>query len=289
MIRKADLYGFAESITPPFIFRPFKKSRLFAWLSRNAHSFTGTPPAKIVTITAGDLAGVTVKLNPDGHWQKEMIAGEYDHELFSRLKKFQLEGAVIYDIGAHVGYHSLAFATYVGEQGHVFSFEPNSANQTRAREMIALNPSLQTRITLLGVALSDHTGSTEFLSTDDVEGGTSSGGFIDDAATLYERDRYVAKAGFKTNTVALDTIDNLVATQKILPPNLLKVDVEGAEQLVLTGAQKTLATHRPNIIIEFHSIYSAYACMTILGDLHYAFELLKREVDGRIMIIATPH
>ncbi len=287
MINKSTLYAFAESITPPFIFRSFKSSGLYVWLVRNANSYTSGRVAEEVIISGGDLAGFKLKLDPTGPWQQEMISGAYDHELFTNLKKLNLAGKVIYDIGAHIGYHSLAFATYVGDKGHVFAFEPNPANVQRAEEIIAINPSLQKNITVLNLALSDHTGTTNFLSTDDIEGGTSTGGFIDDASTLWERERYVDKVGFKKTEVKIETIDNLIETKKITPPDLLKIDVEGAEQLVLAGAIKTLTLYHPTIIVEFHSIFSAYSCMHILQKLNYTVELLKREPDGRIMVVAT--
>lgn len=286
MIRKAELYALVENITPPFIFRLFKKSRIYTWLVRNAGHYTSARTPTEVIITGGDLEGYKLKLDPTGVWQHEMISGEYDHELFSYLKKLSLADTVVYDIGAHIFYHSLAFATYVGEKGHVYGVEPNPANLTRGNEIIALNPTLASRITSFNIALSNKPGSTQFLSTDDVEGGTSTGGFIDDASTLWERDRYVDKVGFKTTTVALETIDGMIANGRMKPPHLLKVDVEGAEQLVLEGAEKTLASHHPIIIIEFHSIFSAYSCMQILQKYAYQTELLKREPDGRIMIIA---
>ncbi len=286
MIRKADLYALAENITPPVIFRPFKKSSLYTWLVRNAGHYTSARTPQEVTITGGDLAGYTLKLDPTGVWQHEMISGEYDHELFTYLKSLSLDSKVIYDIGAHICYHSLAFATYVGDTGHVYAFEPNPANITRGNEIIALNPTLSSRITTFNAALSDKPGSTTFLSTDDIEGGTSTGGFIDDASTLWERERYVDKVGFKTTTVALETIDGMIADGRMKPPHILKVDVEGAEQLVLSGATATLAAHHPIIIIEFHSIFSAYSCMDILQKYGYTSELLKREPDGRVMIVA---
>lgn len=288
MISKAKLYGAVESVTPPIIFHAFKSSPLYTWLVRNAGHYTSAPIPQELTITGGDLKGYKLKLDPDGVWQHEMISGEYDHELFSDLKKMSLDGKVIYDIGAHICYHSLAFATYVGERGHIYAFEPNPANLTRGNEIIALNPTLSSRITTFNVALSNEPGSTIFLSTDDVDGGTSTGGFIDDASTLWERDRYIDKVGYKKTTVALETIDSMISTGRMKAPDLLKIDVEGAEQLVLEGASNTLSTHHPIIVIEFHSIFSAYSCMKILAKYAYTTELLKREPDGRVMIVANP-
>jgi FkbM family methyltransferase len=287
MITKGTLYSAAESITPPIIFRTLKRSALYPWLVKTVSRATTQRKPEVVTITGGDLAGYKMKVDPSGPWQQEMIQGTYDKELFAILKPLITHpDTVMYDIGAHICFHSLAFAHDVGPTGHVYAFEPNPANVARAREIIDLNPELAKRITLLHTALSDHNGTTTFLSTDDVEGGTSTGGFIDDAATLWERERYVEKVGFKAAPVALATIDSLIKDGTIKPPHILKIDVEGAEQLVLAGARETLATHHPTIIIEFHSIYSAYSCMEQLNTHHYTTTVLKQEPDGRVMILA---
>lgn len=275
-----------ESLLPPILFRFFKSSSLYPKVVRIATGYSGSRTAQIVPIAAGTLTGYKLKLDPTGPWQHEMISGEYDQELFEHIAKLSLTDKVIYDIGAHIGYHSLGFAKMAGPNGHVYAFEPNPANAQRAEEIAALNPELDENITILNLALSNEAGSTNFLSTDDIEGGTSTGGFIDDASTLWERDRYIDKVGFKLSTVTLETIDHLIATKQIQPPDLMKVDVEGAEQLVLGGAQQTLREHKPTIIIEFHSIYSAFACMNILQEYSYQYTLLKQEPDGRVMILA---
>lgn len=286
MINKGFLYSTVKNITPPFLFKIFKNSSLYGWLVRNSKYYTSTYNAQEIMITGGDLKGHILKLDPNGPWQQEMILGEYDKELFARIKALNLNNKVVYDIGSHIGYHSMAFATYVNNNGHVFAFEPNPTNVERAEEIMDLNPDLKNRVTVLNLALSNEVGSTKFLSTDDIEGGTSTGGFIDEANTLWERDRYINDIGFKVREVKIDTIDNLVSSNVVLPPDMLKIDVEGAEQSVLEGAQNTIIKYRPLIIVEFHSIYSAYRCIMILSDLKYSLELLKKEPDGRVMILA---
>jgi len=286
MPSKGTIYRIVENITPPFIFKWFRNSIVYSFVIKILRKYSTDAPTEILEVPKGDIAGFKLKFDPTGVWQQEMLQGTYDSELFTYLKRENLTGKTVYDIGAHIGYHSLLFSTYVGDTGKVFTFEPNPANVTRIKEIISLNPKIEKSITVLDMALSDTNGTTPFLSTNNIENGTSSGGFIDEASTIWTRETYTKKVGFKTTDVQIKTIDTLVHQATILPPDVLKIDVEGAEQLVLKGAEATIKMHHPIILIEFHSIYSTFMCMQILSQYNYTFTVLKKEQDGRLLIAA---
>jgi len=285
-MEKGQLYRLTESLIPPILWRFFKRTRLYRAIARRADSFTSPPPIENITISSGDFSGITLRLFSQGGWQKEMLSGNYDSELFTYLKKFSWKNKIIYDVGAHIGFHSLAFARMVGDQGQVITFEPNPANLARLNENLELNQELKLRIKVLEMALGEKTGTTKFFCSNDIEGGSSSGGFSDSATTIWERSVYTEQIAFKTITVLEDSIDRLVTNNILSVPALLKIDVEGAEQNVLTGAEKTIQKYRPLILVEFHSTFSAYACMKILLKLGYTDTILKHEPDGRLMIAA---
>jgi len=283
------LYTLAESITPPFIFRFLRNNSLCKSILRSVKKVVQPVPCKEVTIQNGTLQNHTLLVNPAGSWQKQMIEGTYDEKLFAYIEKhFSLQGKTIYDIGGHIGYHSLVFSKLVGDDGSVSVFEPNPANATRIRDILALNPTLEKNIHVFECALSDHSGVTNFLSTENIEGGTSSGGFIDEATPIWEKSTYTDKIGFKVSEVTINTIDELVEAKKITPPDLLKVDVEGAEHLVLQGAQKTINKFSPIIFVELHSILASYETTTFLLEHKYAMQVVEKEEDGRVMLLATP-
>ena len=54
-----------------------------------------------------------------------------------------------------------------------------------------------------------------------------------------------------TETVSVAVLDEIIEQQSLLPPDVLKVDVEGAELHVMLGAAQTLTTHRPFIFLEY--------------------------------------
>src|SRR5438105_4048967 len=86
------------------------------------------------------LAGVKMFFDPSGAWQKKILEGAYDSFLFKKISDLKPEGKTIYDIGAHIGFHSLYFAKLVGQKGAVASFEPNKANFDRLALNIEENP-----------------------------------------------------------------------------------------------------------------------------------------------------
>jgi hypothetical protein len=74
---------------------------------------------------------------------------------------------------------------------------------------------------------------------------------------------------FETNAVAnADTIDAIVARDGVPTPDLLKIDVEGAEADVLRGAQRVLQS-RPHLIIETHGATVERECVDILAPFGY--------------------
>jgi|TARA_Y100000385_G_C13087054_1_gene636893 hypothetical protein len=64
-------------------------------------------------------------------------------------------------------------------------------------------------------------------------------------------------------------LDDLVAGEKISPPDFIKVDVEGHGHKALSGAKDTIRKHRPTLVIGMHSQDEIDGIMEILPPLHY--------------------
>ncbi|MBA2271172.1 MAG: FkbM family methyltransferase [Chthoniobacterales bacterium] len=97
---------------------------------------------------------------------------------------------VIYDVAAHIGYHTLSFAQRVGAPGRVVAFEPHPAHQERIRTNLARNTDLSRRVTLKPIARSNSTGHVKFSCAESIEDGASSASFIDKASTPFPRSEY---------------------------------------------------------------------------------------------------
>jgi FkbM family methyltransferase len=241
------------------------------------------------TVGAGPLAGAELYLAPRAvdTWAA-MVAGSHDRFLFDAIAlRRSLGGAVCWDVGAHLGYHALAFAALVGPGGRVVAFEPNPANLARLAMHLARNPVLAGRVTVQPMALSDTVGVTGFRSSAHVESGMSSGGHL--AAVRPPNDLSSYKQ-FQVTEVESSTMDRLVGSGALPAPDVVKVDVEGAESAVLKGGRDVIRAARPLLLIEVHHILQMLEISELLRDWGYRIAVLDHEhaTAGRCFILAEP-
>ncbi len=240
------------------------------------------------TLEYEPLKGIQIFFDPTGPWQKTIINNTYDSFLFESLAKENLDGKIVFDIGAHIGFHSLYFARLVGPKGKVYAFEPNPKNAERLNLIREKNTDIKNIISVVDVAVSNVLGTEEFSMSEDIESGRSSGGFIDTADTIWGREAFKIR-GFtetKVRTVPLDLFSKELGIKEF--PDLIKIDVEGAESLVLLGAKNTLMTKKPILLLEVHSMLNMFNVASILSSVSYEMKILKVEGDGRCFIEARP-
>jgi FkbM family methyltransferase len=229
-------------------------------------------------------------LNPDspGLWQREMAQGGFDSFIYDELYKWgDLPGQTVWDVGAHVGYHTLAMACLVGSSGHVVAFEPNPHNLERLRANLDRNPDLGQRVIIVDSALSQNDGEMKFVQSSDVDGGRSSGSHLAEALLPLVESVYES---FTETLVRCVKADTLLASGVVPVPYLIKVDVEGAEHLVLNGAQDLLSNFRPFLFIEVHNVSAMFHVEKSLFGLGYSVEILDAEhvSPSRCFILAKP-
>jgi FkbM family methyltransferase len=179
-----------------------------------------------------------------------------------------LEGQVLFDIGANVGYYTILGAKLVGPSGKVVAVEPVIRNLTYLYQHVILNKLCN--VLIVSGACSKAVSLTTF----------SLGKYY---ATGYLADNHAA--GIKGTSeeelilVTTVTIDGMVEQLKI-SPDVIKVDVEGAELSVLIGAEKTLLEIRPCIFLSTHSEALRIACLDYLKDAGYVFDILSQDKEN---------
>jgi FkbM family methyltransferase len=161
-------------------------------------------------------------------------------ELFARALR---PGATVVDVGANHGYFTALAALLVGPGGRVEAFEPNPAVAAGLAGVLRRN-GVDGRVAVHPEALSDRGGWAEFyVSVSPVNDGLSSL-LASDAALAHG----VIRAGH-TLRVPTTTFDAFAERAGLGRVDLLKIDVEGAEALVLRGMERTLAVCPPRRIV----------------------------------------
>lgn len=239
-------------------------------------------------IKDGPLKGREIFVDPkDGYWQKEVIKGNYDQFFFDYLNKLNLQGKIVFEIGAHIGYHAMSFAQMVGDSGCVYAFEPNIFNRERMELILTKNSDLAKRIKIYDSAISNIIGEVEFNFSPKIDNGQSSGSFISGSNTPYNAKTY-ENIGFKKVHVKTVTLDKLFLLGIDAVPHLIKIDVEGAENLVLQGGVGTLKRFKPIVLVEIHSVYNMLRVCELFNLVDYEIELLKEDNTSRCFIAASP-
>jgi len=186
---------------------------------------------------------------------------------FNRIEKEQTaamlreigEGHTFFDIGANVGYYSILASKLVGAKGQVIAFEPVVRNIAYLQRHLELNKAENVRI--MPFAMSSKSGILSFspgpnsaMGSLDIEGGSGE---------------------LLVPTTTLDEIVDLLG----LTPDVLKIDVEGAETELFRGGERTLTKTRPKIFLSTHGNERREECLTLLKAKGYTVEALTSSDD----------
>lgn len=167
-------------------------------------------------------------------------------------------GGTIVDVGANIGVYTLEAASVVGTAGRVVAIEPAPFHARSLRQNIELN-ALE-NVSVVETAVGRESGeATLSRSNDDNLGMFSLGG----------------AGGVEAHTVPVKTIDELLEERGIHSVDLIKMDIEGSEYDALIGAEKSLRTARPAVLIELNEVAlrrcgsSSHAVIQLLHNLNY--------------------
>jgi len=147
---------------------------------------------------------------------------------------------VVFDIGAHHGYVTLAAARKVGATGRVYAFEPSRMNRGILMRHVAWNKLVN--VSVLPFALSDFEGESRFGGS-----GTSK----------------MFAMGAGTEIVTVRSAESLLSEGAVVRPDFVKIDVEGAEADTLRGLMPILSPSS-RLLIAMHNADADRACTEML-------------------------
>jgi FkbM family methyltransferase len=223
------------------------------------------PPGASMPILQGPLRGKkwVVGSATHGCW-----LGSYEYPKQKLFSEHIKAGFTIYDLGANVGFYSLLASVLVGPTGSVNSFEPLERNLRFLKKHLEMNE--VSNCTVWEAAVGRSEGAATFAL-----GENPSSGRLTDGS-------------HGSTTVRVVTLDGLVASGKLAPPDLIKCDIEGAEYNALLGASEVLAKYGPTIFLATHGPEVKQQCLTFLKSLNYqlksADECSLEETDEVVAI-----
>jgi FkbM family methyltransferase len=176
----------------------------------------------------------------------------YEPEL-NYLGKFLSAGKIFIDVGAAFGIYTLVASKLVGKSGRVIALEPTAQSFVVLRRNIALNG--LTNVLALPLAASLMKGKARLYHGP--EPGSNSLG----------KD---ASSGGGCEEVHTECLDRLMQQAGVEHVDLIKMDVEGAEELVLRGANRVVTSMHPAIIFEVYPVAAARLGLSATG----AWEML---------------
>lgn len=213
-------------------------------------------------------------VSPEGgglrYWKPSL--NSIDPMLLEVVRTFIQPGATVWDVGGNVGFFAFTSAVQ-SKGGQVVVFEPDLSLTYLLRKTADANPDLNISIFPFAVSNQDGTAqfniaerarATNFLA--EARGTTQTGG---------------VRRKLTVPTLRLDTVLNWLTV-----PNLIKIDVEGAEHLVLEGMENVLTVARPIIMCEVSVENQAFVSQTLRRHRYQLFDASK--LPQKIEVTAAP-
>lgn len=201
-----------------------------------------------------------LKLHPFRHKGYWYYGKKREQATMAQFAHLIRPGDHVVEVGGHIGYIGMYFAHLVGDGGLVHVFEPGHNNLPYIRTNLAALPNAS----LIEKAVGKEAGEL-VMYVEDLTGQNNS--LVPDFAGLRVNQANAIRANITKQYVQVTTIDDHVATTGINPA-LIKIDVEGFEHQVLSGARATLRTCRPAIMVEVQTHHREIE--TYLLALNYA-------------------
>jgi FkbM family methyltransferase len=183
-------------------------------------------------VEQGEGAGLKLRLPQN----RDYVAGTSELPVQRTIASQLQPGNVFYDVGANVGFFSLLAARRVGTGGRVYAFEPVPSNAESVRRNALLNDLHNVQV--VEVAAGREAASAEFLMTRWDGGGSLSADAVRPSHVLSRIQVRVAP------------LDELIDSQNMPLPDVVKIDVEGTEMDVLAGMSRTIRRCMPTLLYE---------------------------------------
>lgn len=232
-----------------------------------------TSHVTLPTLT-GPARGLRFRLNLKEFIEPLYFYGTYELPEAQAIKRVCREGWVVWDCGIYLGYYTNLFSRLVAPTGCVVAFEPDPRNIERTKSNLALNH--LSNVQFVQAAIGAPVGEIDFVISHNTNSHIR-GAYIGldqfDYATRERTDEVI-----KVRCISLDEAyqnDNLPR------PDLIKIDIEGAELEALQYLDRITTEVRPIIILELHNPECDAAAWAFSQRANYSLESLDRGTPVR--------
>lgn len=219
---------------------------------------------RLKAITISKRRGLFWELNlEEGIDLSIYILGSFEPSTLKAYSSIINQGDIVFDIGANIGSHTLPLAHLVGVSGRVFSFEPTQFAYKKQLCNLALNPGLNERVVAEQIMLVRSNSSN-------VPEEVHSSWPLTKTQNLHAGHLGALKSTSGARAISLDSYVQMSSINRM---DFIKLDVDGYELDVLSGATQCIAKFRPIILLElapyvFEDTYATF------DDLIYYFHNL---------------
>jgi FkbM family methyltransferase len=196
------------------------------------------PPGTKLWVRIPEGLGKDLWIYADPRFELGYTNGDHEPWLQQLLKSELRSGDCFYDVGAHTGFFALIASRFIGSTGSIVAFEPDPDNVATLQANIARNGISQ--VALAEAAVWSSPGEVTFERALGESNRTQ--GHI-----LTEPNAKLARISVKAVR-----LDDLIFNEGYPHPQLMKMDVEGAEWDALQGASRMLGEIRPKLLCEIH-------------------------------------
>jgi len=179
----------------------------------------------------------------------------YEADIAAVIDFFVPNHGTLLDVGANFGYFSIYLVSRKAFCGTVHAFEP-SARGLKDLETLVAGFNLADRIQIHRCALGDANGQTELLQSNS-----------DGLTTMVTHMANRLEKAVGKQTVELRKLDSFTF-QRI---DLIKIDVEGAETMVISGGLNSIKSHLPVVVFESWASFDDHGAFDQLRDCGYRF------------------
>ena len=212
---------------------------------------------EIITLN-NNLGIVECPYKPDIVCDTVRSTGNWEDHIQTEFEKYVKPGDTVIDAGAYIGIHTIKLSRLVGDSGRVYAFEAHPTTFKILKNNIEMNNLKNVTIYNLGVG--DKPGKIEIKGMD---------GLNNMGGTMWQYSEN--NNSENTNTTDVITIDSL----NLPKIDFMKADIEGMEDKLFKGMEKTIMKYRPIILFESHP-YKQQIDFEVLSGFNYKIENIRQ-------------